>query len=112
MKVFGLILNLIFPGIGSFFFGKYVQAIFQFIIWLVGLLFTITGLLAIIGIPIILVSWGWALATSVTGLTAPDKREKYGHRLDAANLQNARIEPSASTATRTNKESYTHPEDN
>ena len=87
MKVLGLIINLIIPGIGSFFFGKYVQAISQFIIWFIGLLFTITGLFAIIGIPIGLIAWGWALATSITALSTPDKREKYGRRLESSDQE-------------------------
>ncbi len=106
MKVIGLIINLIFPGIGSFFFGKYVQAIFQFIVWVIGFLLTITGLFAVIGIPIILVAWGWALATSITGLSAPDKREKYGRRLEAADNQHAQI------SSAVHDTSVSRPEDN
>lgn len=91
MKVLGLIVNLFIPGIGSFFFAKYVQAIFQFIVWFIGVLLTFTGIFAIVGIPISLIAWGWALATSITALSAPDKREKYGHRLNASNLQKEEI---------------------
>ena len=91
MKVLGLIVNLLLPGIGSFFFGKYGQAIAQFIIWFIGFLFTITGIFAIIGIPICIIAWGWALATSITALSAPDKREKYGHRLEASERENAML---------------------
>ena len=99
MKVFGLIINLIIPGIGSFFFGKYIQAVFQFIIWFIGFLFTITGVGALIGIPLGLIAWGWALATSITGLSTADRHEKYSRRIEAADSQNDSISSNASTTS-------------
>lgn len=77
MKVLFLILNLIFPGVGSLCFGKIVQGIFQFIIWIIGTLLTFTGILAIIGLPLILVAWGWALAVSITSLSSGSRNSKY-----------------------------------
>lgn len=66
MKALAIIINIFFPGIGTFFTGKFVQAIFQLLFYGLGLLLAITGLLALLGIPFILGAWIWGIITAAT----------------------------------------------
>jgi TM2 domain-containing membrane protein YozV len=64
MKVLGVIINIFFPGIGSLIVGKVGTGIAQFLLYGFGALLTLTGILAIIGIPICIATWIWAIVTA------------------------------------------------
>ncbi len=71
MKILGVIVNIFLPGIGSLIVGKIVTGIIQFILYGFGALLTFTGILAIIGIPICIVVWIWAIITAATSQDKP-----------------------------------------
>ena len=61
--------NVVFPGFGSFFIGKYIQGIFQVSLFVIAIILAFTVLGMVFAIPI----WGiaviWALLTAV--ISAP-----------------------------------------
>ena len=66
IAILSLILNiLILPGLGSLIGGKITAGVLQLIFSLIGLglIFTIIG--AVIGIPLIIAMWIWALVTGI-----------------------------------------------
>jgi hypothetical protein len=73
LSIVGLIVNLLVPGLGSIIGGKIHSGIWQLILLIagpiLGILFTATGIGAIIGIPLLLLSpivaWIWALITGI-----------------------------------------------
>ena len=71
MKVLGVIVNIFFPGIGSLIVGKIGTGILQFLLYGFGALLTFTGILAIIGIPICIIVWIWAIVTAATSQDKP-----------------------------------------
>ena len=79
MKVIFLLLNLAVQGLGSLCFGKIIQGIFQLIIWVVGFVLTLTGIGAIVGFPLIVIAWIWALVVSVGALSGGNRNNKYGN---------------------------------
>jgi len=71
MKTVAIIVNIFFPGVGSFFVGKVGQAIAQLILYGLGLALTLTGIGAIAGIPICISVWIWGLITAATSSSQP-----------------------------------------
>ena len=69
MKAFAVIANILLPGVGSFFVGKVGSGFGQLIIWSFGLAFTIGtfGLGGIVGIPMMIGAWIWAIVTASGG---------------------------------------------
>jgi hypothetical protein len=68
MAVIGLIVNLIAPGLGTIIIGRYDIGSVQLILYIIGLFFSITKIGSIIGIPLIVAMWLWALSFSVKNL--------------------------------------------
>ena len=68
MAIIGLLVNLVSPGLGTIVIGKYDVGSVQLILFLIGLFFLITKIGSIIGIPLILAMWAWALAVSIKNL--------------------------------------------
>jgi len=66
--VAGLILNLILPGLGTIILGKYDIGTIQVILSLIGLFFSISLIGVMIGFPIFLATWIWALFVSIKTL--------------------------------------------
>jgi len=71
MKAVAIIVNFFFPGIGSFFVGKVGQGIAQIILYIIGVLFILTGIGMIIGIPLCIGVWIWGLVTAATSPGEP-----------------------------------------
>jgi TM2 domain-containing membrane protein YozV len=71
MKVLGVIVNIFFPGIGSLIVGKIGIGIIQFLLYGFGALLSITGIGAIIGVPICIVVWIWAIVTAAKAEDRP-----------------------------------------
>ena len=69
MKGFAIILNILLPGVGSFMIGKAGQGIGQIIVWGLGLLLTIgtLGVGGVLGIPMMIGGWIWAIITAAGG---------------------------------------------
>ncbi|MEM2956281.1 MAG: hypothetical protein QW041_01770 [Candidatus Pacearchaeota archaeon] len=63
--IIGLIVNLFLPGLGTIIFGKYDIGIIQLVLSLVGFFISITTIGVIIGIPLIIGMWIWALVTGI-----------------------------------------------
>lgn len=70
MKALAIIVNIFLPGIGTLIVKKFGQGIAQIVLGIIAALLTITGLLSIIGIPLGLGVWIWAI---VSAATAEDK---------------------------------------
>jgi TM2 domain-containing membrane protein YozV len=66
MKAVAIILNFFFPGVGSLVLGKVGQGITQLILYILGVVFTVTLIGAIVGIPMMLAAWIWSLVTAAT----------------------------------------------
>lgn len=66
IAILSLILNiLILPGLGSLIGGRIISGVFQLIFSLIGLVLTLTLIGAIIGIPLMIAMWIWALVTGI-----------------------------------------------
>ena len=68
MKTMGILVNIFVPGLGSCFVGKVGVGIVQGIIWGMGLLLMLStiGVGGIIGLPMMLGAWVWAIVTAAT----------------------------------------------
>lgn len=69
MKVLAVIVNVFFPGIGTLFVRKYGQAIAQILFGLLATVLIVTGIGVIIGGPLAVIVWIWAIASAVTAKT-------------------------------------------
>jgi len=69
MKGLGLILNILLPGVGSMVIGKVGQGLGQITIWGLGVLITLgtLGFGLVIGVPLMLGAWIWAIVTAAGG---------------------------------------------
>ena len=65
LAVVGLILNILFPGIGTLVIRKIGAGIIQLILWLVAALFALTGVGLIVAVPVYAGVWIWALILSI-----------------------------------------------
>ena len=66
MKTAAIIINIFFPPIGSFIVGKWGQGIGQFILLVIAAIFIATAIGAILGVPIAIVAWIWAIVCAAT----------------------------------------------
>lgn len=67
MKLAAILINIfIFPGLGSFFVGKWGQGICQMIIFALGALLAFTIIGWIIGAPLMFIAWVWGVITAAT----------------------------------------------
>ncbi len=61
----GIILNILFPGVGSLLVGKIGSGIVQLILIVIGVLLDLTGIGMFFGIPLGIAMWVWALVISI-----------------------------------------------
>ncbi|MBI5797529.1 hypothetical protein HZA98_01335 [Candidatus Woesearchaeota archaeon] len=61
-----LILNIFFPGLGTIAAGRVSEGLMQFILYIIGIFLS----LFVIGIPIVIIVWIWALVTSIEVIRA------------------------------------------
>lgn len=73
MKTAAILVNVFFPGVGTFFVGKWFQAILQLLVGFVALIFILTGVGAIIGSPILFIVWVWAIVSAATAQSEPTR---------------------------------------
>ena len=71
MRALGIIVNLFFPGIGTIIVGKPVSGVVQFILYAIAVGLVATGIGAIIGIPLGICVWIWAIVSAVTAEDKP-----------------------------------------
>jgi TM2 domain-containing membrane protein YozV len=71
MKALAIIINIFFPGIGTLIVGKVGQGIAQILLYMLGVVlnFTVVGL--IIGVPLCIAVWIWALVSTANAPSAP-----------------------------------------
>jgi len=67
----GLVLNLIFPGVGSIVAGKTGEGIAQLVLFIIGLPLCFV----LIGIPLCVAVWGWALATGLRAMNESQTKQ-------------------------------------
>ena len=72
MKLIGIIINIFFPGVGTLIVGKIGTGIIQIILSIIAGVLIFTGLLSIIGMPLLLIVWIWSLI-SVVGFNTTEK---------------------------------------
>jgi len=60
-----------FPGVGSLILGQIGQGIAQLLLYIFGVILTLTGILAIIGIPICVIVWIWAIVSAASANPKP-----------------------------------------
>ncbi len=66
MKALAIILNVFFPGVGTLVAKKIWQGITQILLGIVGIVLTVTMIGAIIGLPLLLGVWIWAIVCAAT----------------------------------------------
>ena len=71
MKIIAVIINILFPGVGSMILGRIGVGIAQLIIYLVGAVLAFTVILSVVGIPMMVVAWIWGLVTAATSPSEP-----------------------------------------
>jgi len=69
MKAVAIIVNLFFPGVGTMIIGKVGTGVMQIILGLTGAFLTFTGILSIIGIPLVIAAVIWSLVTVANSQT-------------------------------------------
>lgn len=63
--VVALILNIFFPGVGTLVLGMKTAGIIQLVFWILSIIFDLTLIGVIIGGPLYLAMWIWALVVSI-----------------------------------------------
>ncbi len=71
MKAIAIIINIFFPGVGTLIVGKIGTGVTQIILTIIGGIMAATGILSIVGIPLVIGVWIWALV-SVAGSNATE----------------------------------------
>jgi TM2 domain-containing membrane protein YozV len=74
MNVLGIIVNIFLPGVGTLIVGKIPQGIVQIILMVVAIILNLTVIFAILGIPIAVGTWIWALVSAATPKKPPTQR--------------------------------------
>ncbi|MFH1331739.1 MAG: hypothetical protein ABIH63_00450 [archaeon] len=66
LAIAGLIINIVLlPGLGSVIAGKTKTGLWQLLLIVLGIVFTLTVIGAIIGVPLIFIAWIWGIVTGV-----------------------------------------------
>lgn len=71
MKALAIIINLFFPGIGTLIVKKFGQGIAQILLGIFAAILVVTGIFSIIGIPLAIGVWIWAIISVVNSETQP-----------------------------------------
>ena len=65
MKILAIIVNIFLPGFGTLIVKKFVQGILQILLSIFAAFLIATGIGGIIGFPLYLIVWIWAIISSV-----------------------------------------------
>ena len=71
MKAIGIIVNIFFPGVGTLIVGKIGTGITQIVLSIIAGVLIFTGILSIVGVPLLIGVWIWSLV-SVAGSKATE----------------------------------------
>ena len=71
MKAIGIIVNIFFPGVGTLIVGKIGTGITQIVLSIIAGVLIFTGILSIVGGPLLIGVWIWSLV-SVAGSKATE----------------------------------------
>lgn len=71
MKALSIFLNIFFPGVGSIVIGKIGQGVAQIILYVLGIIFSITVVGVIIGVPLCIGAWIWGIVTVTSSPAVP-----------------------------------------
>jgi TM2 domain-containing membrane protein YozV len=63
VKVLAIIINIFFPGIGTMIIGKVGTGVIQLVLSIIAVALSATGVLSIVGIPLGIGVWIWALVS-------------------------------------------------
>lgn len=74
MNVLGIIVNIFLPGVGTLIVGKIPQGIIQIIWFIVAVFLNITVIFAILGIPLGIGTYIWAIVSAATPKKPPTQR--------------------------------------
>ncbi|MEA5558191.1 hypothetical protein [Nodularia spumigena] len=74
MNVLGIIVNIFLPGVGTLIVGKIPQGIIQIILFIVAVFLNITVIFAILGIPLGIGTYIWAIVSAATPKKPPTQR--------------------------------------
>jgi hypothetical protein len=66
VKILAIIVNILAPGIGTLLVKKWWQAFFQIVLVIIAIVLNVSGVGAILGIPIAFVAWVWAIVSAAT----------------------------------------------
>jgi TM2 domain-containing membrane protein YozV len=71
MRALGVIVNLFFPGIGTIIVGKIITGVIQFLLYAGAVALVATGIGALVGVPLAIVVWIWAVVSAATAEDNP-----------------------------------------
>jgi len=72
MQLAGILINIfVYPGVGTFFVGKWVQALLQLILFSFGMLLCYTMIGIVIGAPLAFFVWIWGIVTVAKAQSEP-----------------------------------------
>ncbi len=66
MKALAIIVNIFFPGIGTLIVKKWGQGVAQIILGIIAVVLALTGIGGIIGVPLAIGVWIWAIVSAAT----------------------------------------------
>ena len=66
MKTVAILINILAPGIGTLLVKKWWQATVQLLLVIFAVILTFTGIGAMLGFPIGLIAWVWAIISAAT----------------------------------------------
>ena len=75
MKVAAIVINIFLPGVGTLFVKKWGQAIFQIILATIALALNLTGIGGLIGLPLGIAVWIWAIVSAISTAVINPVRE-------------------------------------
>ena len=71
MKAAAIIVNFFFPGVGTLILGRIGTGVTQLILYILGIMLTITAIGSIIGVPLMIGVWIWGLVSAASAPSAP-----------------------------------------
>lgn len=80
MKALGVIVNIFLPGIGTIIVGKIGQGVAQILLAIVAAFLSLTFVLAIIGVPLGIGVWIWAIVSAATSEPQPIQVNVVSHQ--------------------------------
>jgi TM2 domain-containing membrane protein YozV len=71
VRILGIVVSLFFPGVGTIIVGKIVSGVVQFLLYALAWALIATGVGALVGFPIAVVVWIWAIVSAATSEDKP-----------------------------------------